>query len=215
MDVHGWDLAGDRHSLALAIQHPQGPDRIGASISDDDGKFWRGKALGVGYNPSCALLPDRLLVTASRWMALPRSADGLPDVVDDKRLKGMGNTWGFAGTLFLWRLPRKLDAVPPPKAIVEHGILSSRMATDGKDRVFLVLVRPAPDDKSSLWLMMSKDGGATWDKPQQLTDGKSVDWEPSVIFYHGSVWIAYSHSEAGRLASTIRYIRMKIDPDRS
>lgn len=54
--------------------------------------------------------------------------------------------------------------------------------------------------RTSLWLSSSSDNGLTWQTPQRLSDGKTLDREPDLMWQDGKLLIAFSR--AGRAINT-------------
>lgn len=193
-----WLVGIDR--LLANTDTPQ--DYLWVMQSKDGAKTWDArKLIGRGNYPTIVSAKNGdLLVFSTQtkqfgWQGeWPANA---PDAQTPSR------NWPGYGTLMMQRSGdqgknwSKATQVFDDKLVIQNRVYR---APDGKLWLVYVQSDAQQRQRTSLWLSSSVDNGKTWKKPQQLTDGKTLDREPDLIWHEGKLLIAFSR--AGRAINT-------------
>lgn len=169
--------------------------------SKDSGKHWGARVLlGVGNFPTLVASAKQMTFIYTK---MPKYGyQGVwPDDGPRRGLRLGGYNWPAPGSLMQ---RRSLDGgrtwKAPQPVLKDNQVIESRAVLASDGRIWLVYVRSDADprqERTSLWLTSSGDGGKSWNLPRALTDGKFLDREPDMIADGGKIRIAFSRAGRG------------------
>ena len=163
--------------------------------SSDGGKSWGARTvIGRGNYPTIAATSKELLVFSTATAKQFGYKNDWPEVDSYKR------NWPGTGTLAVQRSRDNGKTWGKNLPVLKDDLViqnSVCVAPDGRIHLVYVQSDPMGDKRTSLWLISSGDNAKTWTKPQRLTDGKTLDREPDIVWHKGKLLLAFSRGGRG------------------
>jgi len=175
-------------------------DYLWVTHSKDTAKSWEArKLIGRGNYPTIASVRNGdLLVFSTRTKGQFGWQGEWP--ADTPKAMQESRAWPGYGTLVVQRSTNNGMTWSEASKVLESDlVIQNRVYTGPDGRLWLAYVLSDIEGRrrTSLWLMSSSDNGVSWEKPRQITDGKTLDREPDLIWHEDKLLLAFSRAGRG------------------
>jgi len=192
-----WD---SRNSIWLTGLDRRLANNLWVTHSKDTAKSWEArKLIGRGNYPTIASVRNGdLLVFSTRTKRQFGWQGEWP--ADTPKAMQESHAWPGYGTLVVQRSTNNGMTWSEASKVLESDlVIQNRVYTGPDGRLWLAYVLSDIEGRrrTSLWLMSSSDNGVSWEKPRQITDGKTLDREPDLIWHEDKLLLAFSRAGRG------------------